>query len=93
MAEDDIAFLNLILMVGTMASQRIESLKTAGPAERSELIPKAREAILMLNGLKQRTTGRLSVEEDTVLGTMLKDLQARYVKALGFRPGSAPPPR
>jgi len=93
MAEDDIAFLNLILMIGTMASQRIEGIKTAGPDERSQLIPKAREAILMLDALKKRTGAALSAEEATVLGTMLKDLQTRYVKALGFRPGPPPPGR
>lgn len=82
MEEDDLSFLNLILMIGTVASQRIDELESASPQKRIELVPRARETINMLIGLKKRTAGRLSEQEERVLDTMLRELQARYVKGL-----------
>jgi hypothetical protein len=82
MEEDDLSFLNLILMIGTVASQRIDSLHSAPPGQRVDLVPRARETINMLIGLKKRTAGRLNEQEERVLETMLKELQARYVKGL-----------
>lgn len=85
MADDDLAFLNLVLLVGTMATQRLDALPTAGPDERNTMLHKTRETIDMLAALKKRTLGRLSPDEERILGTLLTDLQTRYVKALARR--------
>lgn len=84
------AFLNLILLLATMAAQRLDALGQSPVDSRTELLGKARETINMLTGLKKRTQGRLTVEEGKVIDTLLRDLQQRYVKALGLRPGGAP---
>ncbi len=88
------AFLNLILLLGTVASQRLDALSQSSTESRNEILPKTRESINMLTGLKKRTQGRLTTEEEQVITTLLKELQARYVKALGLRtgaPGGSPP--
>ena len=82
MADDDIAFLNLVLLIGTMASQRLDSASEGTPERRNEHLHRCRENIDMLVALKKRTSGRLAPEEDKVLGTLLRDLQSRYVRAL-----------
>ncbi len=90
MADDDISFLNLVLMLGTFATSRIESISSAPADKRADVIPRAREVINMLAALRKRTVSSLSDEEDRVLVTLLKDLQARYVKALGFKSSAQP---
>ena len=94
MADDDLAFLNLVLLIGTMASQRLDSAADGGPESRNEHLHRCRENIDMLVALKKRTTGRLAPEEEKVLETLLRDLQSRYVKALissGPSAGAPPP--
>lgn len=86
MAEDDLAFLNLVLMLGTMASQRLDAAVAPG-ANREEEIPRARESINMLAAVKKRSTGRLTVHEQKVIDTLMRDLQTRYVKALALKAG------
>jgi hypothetical protein len=88
MAEDDLAFLNLVLLIGTMASQRLDMIAQSPADERNEFLHKARENLDMLTSLKKRTQGRLSPEETKVVDTMLQNLQARYVKALARAPGA-----
>ena len=87
MNEEDHAFLNLILMLGTVATQRLEGLASpvsANPEIRNELIPKTRETINMLQALKKRTQGRLTDDEARVLDTLLRNLQMKYVQVLGL---------
>ena len=79
------AFLNLILLLGTMASQRLDSLNGGSPEVREKMLPKARENINMLTALKKRTQGRLTTDEAKVIETLLNSLQVRYVQALGLR--------
>ena len=95
MADDDLAFLNLVLLIGTMASQRLESADDGTPDLRNEHLHRCRENIDMLVALKKRTNGRLAPEEEKVLDTLLRDLQSRYVKALVRSGPSAlvPPPQ
>jgi hypothetical protein len=82
MPGEDISFVNLILMIGTMASNQLGQLTAARPAPRDQVLPRARETINMLVGLKQRTEGRLSPQEERILAAMITDLQARYARAL-----------
>jgi len=93
MAEDDLAFMNLVLLVGTMASQRLESAADGTPERRNEHLHRCRENLDMLVALKKRTTARLAPEEEKVLDTLLRDLQSRYVKALiSSGPAALEPP-
>jgi hypothetical protein len=87
MADDELAFLNLILLLGTMTNTRLDTSAKAPDDARNEILHKARETIDMLASLKKRTQGRLTVEEDRVMATMLSDLQTKYVKALARRSG------
>jgi hypothetical protein len=82
MADDDLAFLNLVLLLGTMAARRLDGVARAEPGERNERLHAARDTVDMIASLKKRTTGRLSPEEERVMDSVLKDLQARYVRAL-----------
>ncbi len=87
MADDDLAFLNLVLLLGTMATQRLDAVGRAGDTDRNASLQRARDTLDMLTSLRKRTQGRLTVEEERVVDTLLKDLQARYVRALTRRPG------
>ena len=89
MADDDMAFLNLVLLLGTMASRRLEGVARAEPDERNERLHAARGTVDMLASLKKRTAGRLSPEEERVMDSVLRDLQARYVRALAAPKGPA----
>ena len=91
MADDDLAFMNLVLLLGTMASQRLEAARTGPAGRRNEYFHKCRETIDMLVSLKKRTAGHLSGEESGLLETVLRDLQARYVK--GLVRGAPQPPQ
>ena len=82
MADDHLAFLNLILLVATMTTQRLDMAGAAPADQRNEMLHKARENIDMLASLKKRTTGRLTEDEARIMETLLADLQTRYVKAL-----------
>jgi len=92
MADDDLAFMNLVLLMGTMASQRLEAAQTGAVERRNEYLHKCRENLDMLVSLKKRTQGRLAAEEEKVLETILRDLQARYVKILARAGGAATRP-
>jgi hypothetical protein len=89
MADDDLAFLNLILLLGAMASRRLDGVARAGADERNERLHATRGTIDMLTSLKKRTAGRLSPEEDRVIDSVLRDLQSRYVRALASPPASS----
>lgn len=86
MAEDDLAFLNLVLLVGALVTKKLEAAEKAGERERNERLHRARETIDMVTALKARTTGRLKPEEEKVLDTMLAEFQTRYVRATANRP-------
>jgi hypothetical protein len=86
MAEDDIAFLNLTLLIGALVTKKLEAAEGAGERDRNEALHRAREAIDMVSALKIRTTGRLKPEEAKVLDTMLGEFQTRYVRATAKRP-------
>lgn len=87
MADDALAFMNLLVLIGAMTTTRLEQAARGGET-RNESLHKAREYIDMLASLKKRTTGRLTDDEARIMDTLLKDLQTRYVKTLATRPGS-----
>lgn len=91
MADDDLAFLNLVLLLGGMAARRLDALPRATVEERNERLHAARGTIDMLMSLKKRTTGRLVGEEERVIDSILRDLQARYVRALASPAAPAKP--
>jgi len=89
MPDDDLAFLNLVLLLGAMTSRRLDGVARATAEERNTRLHASRDTIDMLASLRKRTTGRLSPEEERVMDSILKDLQFRYVRALATQP--APP--
>jgi len=80
---DDLDFINLVTLVASTAASELGE-KKAGNAGGKINLPRARQFINMLSGLKKKTEGRLNEVETKVLGTVLSDLQARYVKAAGL---------
>lgn len=93
MAEDGLAFLNLLVLLGAMTTRRLEEVAVSPADRRNELLHKSRETIDMLASLKKRTSGRLTDEEARVMDTLLTDLQTRYVKTLASRPAGPAPHR
>jgi hypothetical protein len=85
MAEDALAFMNLMLLLGTMTTRRLDEIAASPADRRNALLHTAREYIDMLASLKKRTGGRLTDDETRIMDTLLKDLQTRYVKALASR--------
>lgn len=80
---EDLDFINLVTLVASTAASELGEKKAGNPGGKLNL-PRARQFINMLAGLKKKTEGRLSESEAKVLGTLLGDLQARYVKAAGL---------
>ncbi len=88
MADDELAFLNLVLTLGTLAKSRLDAAARGGDG-RNESLKRARDSIDMLGALRKRTVGRLTVEEDKVVDALMRDLQAAYVRTLARAPGGA----
>lgn len=88
-ADDELAFLNLVLLLGNLATQRLDGVARGAEGERNARLQRARDVLDMLTGLRKRTQGRLTTEEERVIDTLLRDLQARYVRVLVNRPGPA----
>jgi hypothetical protein len=80
---EDLYFINLVTLVASTAAAELGDKKAGKPDGRQNL-PRARQFINMLKTLQDRTQGRRNVMEDKVLGAVLSDLQARYVKAAGL---------
>ena len=78
------AFLNLVLLLGTLASQRLDGVRTCEPDDRNTQLHRARENIDMLLSLKKRTSGRLNPEEEKVLATLASELQTKYVQTMVY---------
>ena len=82
-SEDDLDFINMVTLLASTAAAELGE-KKAGHPEGKINLPRARQFINMLSGLKKRTEGRLNETEIRVLETLLADLQERYVKAAGL---------
>jgi hypothetical protein len=80
---EDLDFINLVTLVASTAASELGEKKAGNPGGKLNL-PRARQFINMLVGLKKKTEGRLNDSEAKVLDTLLGDLQARYVKAAGL---------
>ena len=80
---EDLDFINLVTLVASTAASELGDRKPGNPQPKLNL-PRARQFINMLSGLKKKTEGRLNEAEIKVLDTLLSDLQARYVKAAGL---------
>jgi hypothetical protein len=84
LSAEELDFLNLILMVGNTASVELGAKKPKGGASLPQNLPRARQFINMLVALEKKTQGRLSAQEQEVLGKLIQDLQEKYVKAAGL---------
>ncbi len=80
---EDLEFINLVTLVASTAAAELGERK-AGKPDGTVNLPRARQFINLLSGLKRKTEGRRSPQEERVLDTLLKDLQERYVKAAGL---------
>ncbi len=80
---EDLDFINLVTLVASTAAAELGE-KKAGHAGGAINVPRARQLINMLTGLRSKTEGRLSEAEAKVLEALLADLQSRYVKAAGL---------
>lgn len=80
---EDLDFINLVTLVASTAAAELGDKKAGKPDAKLNL-PRARQFINMLKVLKDKTEGKLNVMEAKVLGAVLADLQARYVKAAGL---------
>ena len=80
---EDLDFINLVTLVASTAASELGEKKAGNPGGKLNL-PRARQFINMLAGLKKKTEGRLNDSEAKVLDTLLGDLQTRYVHAAGL---------
>jgi hypothetical protein len=80
---EDLDFINLVTLVASTAAAELGDKKAGKPDAKLNL-PRARQFINMLKVLQTKTEGKLNVMESKVLGAVLADLQARYVKAAGL---------
>ncbi|MEO0108174.1 MAG: DUF1844 domain-containing protein [candidate division WOR-3 bacterium] len=87
-------FASLVMSLAMGALTQLESGTEAGKAQTPDL-NQARALIDMLEVLREKTRGNLTPEEEHLLGSMLFDLQVRYLKAMGTdkeQPGSEQSP-
>jgi hypothetical protein len=82
--EDNIDFINLILMLNQNAMISLgESPRFVGGMKNANL-PHARQAINMIKAIQDRSKGNMTPGETKLLFRILGDLQAKYVKAAGL---------
>ena len=81
---DEIDFLNLVLLLGNTATIELGEKAAKGAEKKASNLPRARQFINMLGILEKKTEGRRTNQEETVLKSLLSDLQEKYVKAAGL---------
>lgn len=89
--EDDIDFINLILMLNQNALISLGEIPRFVSGKKTQNLPLARQTINMLKSIKDKTSGRLTPGETKLLFRVLGELQAKYVKAAGLDKTGAPP--
>lgn len=82
-SNEDLDFLNLMMMVAKTAAVELGEVKAGGVPGKLNL-PRARQFINMLAVLQAKTEGRRSSQEEVALQSLLDDLRAKYVKAAGL---------
>ena len=86
--EDNIDFINLILMLNQNAMISLgEAPRFVGGMKNANL-PHARQAINMIKAIQEKSKGNLTPGETKLVFKILGELQAKYVKAAGLdKPG------
>lgn len=86
--EDNIDFINLVLMLNQNAMISLgEAPRFVGGMKNANL-PHARQAINMLKAISDKSKNNLTAGETKLVFRILGELQAKYVKAAGLdRPG------
>lgn len=89
--EDNIDFINLILMLNQNALISLGEIPRFVSGKKIQNLPLARQTINMLKALKDKTAGKLTPGETKLLFRILGELQAKYVKAAGLdKTGTTP---
>jgi hypothetical protein len=86
LSQEELDFLNLVLMLGNTASVELGEKTAKGEGPKKNL-PRARQFVNMLSVIEKKTQGRRSRQEEEVLRKLLADLQEKYVKAAGLEGG------
>ncbi|HRU38236.1 MAG TPA: DUF1844 domain-containing protein [Candidatus Goldiibacteriota bacterium] len=86
--EDNIDFINLILMLNQNAMISLgEAPRFVGGMKNANL-PHARQTINMIKSIQEKSKGNLTPGETKLLFKILGELQSKYVKAAGLdKPG------
>ena len=82
--EDNVDFLNLLLMLAQTASMDLGETPRFTSGKKTQNLPHARSMINMIKAVSDKTKGKLTPGETKVLFRVLGDLQAKYVKAAGL---------
>jgi len=82
--EDNVDFLNLLLMLAQTASMDLGETPRFTSGKKTQNLPHARSMINMIKAISDKTKGQLTSGETKVLFRVLGDLQAKYVKASGL---------
>ncbi len=89
--EDNLDFINLILMLNQNALISLGEIPRFVSGKKIQNLPLARQTINMLKSIKDKTVGKLTPGEAKLLFRVLGELQAKYVKAAGLDKVGAPP--
>lgn len=84
MPAEELDFVNLVLLLGSTANLELGQKNDKGQSKEKDL-PRARGIVNMLKALQVKTEGRRNPQEDLILGSVLKDLQDKYVQATGLK--------
>ena len=75
-------FGTLVLMFGTAAMLHLGATPDPVSGETKQDLPQAKRLIDLLDVLKAKTTGNLTMEESVILDNLLFDLRMRYLEAV-----------
>lgn len=86
--EDNIDFINLVLMLNQNALISLGEATRFVGGKKAMNLPHARQAIYMIQAIRDKSKNNLTPGETKLLFRILGDLQAKYVKASGLdKPG------
>jgi hypothetical protein len=82
--EDNVDFINLVLMLNQNALISLGEATRFVGGKISQNLPHARQAINMIQSIRDKTKNNLTPGETKLVFRILGDLQAKYVKAAGL---------
>jgi hypothetical protein len=79
----EVGFGTLLLMLGTAAMVHLGAAPDPASAETKVDLAQAKQMIDLLDVLKVKTAGNLTIGESAMLDDLLFDLRMRYLEAVG----------